>query len=144
MFLVRSSYYIATLGLLSVLSGCAGKQGPVSYPVRGNVTLNGKPLAEAFIVLHRIGGDVEGNQKPIAYSSADGTFVISTLKSGDGAPPGEYAITVVLNALTTGGEEPVRNGPNTLPPKYAKPETSGLKFRVTEGENEIPGIALKG
>lgn len=132
---------IVVIGLL----GCSsGVKSPVCYPVHGKVTSKGKPLADAVVVLHRIGGDVEGNQKPMAVAKADGIFELTTYSSGDGAPPGEYAITVELRALTTGGEEPIRNGPNTLPPKYAKPETSGLKFTVIEGENEIPPIELKG
>jgi hypothetical protein len=103
----------------------------------------GKPLAESVVVLHRIGGDVEGNQKPMAIAKPDGTFELTTYHSGDGAPPGEYAITVELRGLVTGGEEPVRTGPNTLPAKYAKPESSGLKCTVVEGENEIPAIDIR-
>lgn len=103
----------------------------------------GKPLAEAVVVLHRVGGDIEGNQKPMAIAKPDGTFDLTTFHANDGAPLGDYAITVVLPALTTGGEEPTRNGPNTLPAKYAKPETSGLKCTVVEGDNQIPPIDVK-
>ena len=79
----------------------------------------------------------------MAIAKADGTFDLTTYHSGDGAPPGEYAITVELRGLVTGGEEPVRTGPNTLPAKYAKPESSALKYTVVEGENEIPTIDIK-
>jgi hypothetical protein len=124
------------------LAGCSGKVGPVCYPVRGQVSYKGKPLAEAMVVMHRLGGDVEGKQKPMAYTSANGEFAVTTLQPGDGAPPGDYAVTVELRAVQTGGEEPVRNGPNVLPAKYAKPANSNIKFAVKEGENQIPAINI--
>ena len=137
-------YALAYAALLGCIVGCSsGAKGPVCYPVQGKVTSNGKPLADAMVVLHRIGGDVEGNQKPVAYAGADGSFSLTTFNQNDGAPPGEYAITVELRALQMGGEEPVRSGPNTLPPQYAKPGTSKLKYTVVEGENQIPAIDIK-
>jgi hypothetical protein len=132
------------IAFVCVVAGCASKRtGPLCYPVHGKVTLKGRPLAEAVIVLHRMGRDVEGNQKPLAYSDAAGNFSFTTFNQNDGAPPGEYAITVELRALEMRGEEPVRSGPNTLPPKYAKANTSGLKCTIVEGENQIPPIEIK-
>ena len=130
---------------VSVLAaaGCSAEKGPECSPVRGQVSWKGKPLAEAVVVLHPVAGDVEGNQKPMATTKPDGTFELTTFKASDGAPPGDYAITVELRALQTGGEEPTRTGPNTLPPKYAKPATSGFKYTVVAGENQIPPIDLK-
>ena len=61
----------------------------------------------------------------------------------DGAPPGDYQITVEQRALVSGGEEPTRTGPNVLPPKYAKPATSGFKFTVADGENQVPSLAVQ-
>jgi hypothetical protein len=142
--MLQYRYALACAALLCGIAGCSlGQKGPVCSPVHGKVTSKGKPLAEAMVVLHRIGGNVEGNQKPIAYTAADGSFSLTTFKQNDGAPPGEYAITVELRALQTGGEEPVRNGANTLPPQYAKPNTSTLKYTVVEGENQIPIIDIK-
>jgi hypothetical protein len=132
------------IALVGCLLGCSsGVQPPLCYPVHGKVSFKGKPLGESVVVFHRVGGDVEGNQKPMAITKADGTFELTTYSTGDGAPPGEYAITVERRALTTGGEEAVRNGPNTLPPKYASPQSTDIKFTIIEGENEIPPIALK-
>ncbi len=122
--------------------GCSGAKGPQCYPVRGQVLYKEKPVGEATVVLHRIGGDVEGNQKPIAYTAADGTFQMTTMTRGDGAPPGEYAITIELRAPQTIGEEVVRNGAHLLPVRYSRPESSGQKFTVVEGENVIPPIKL--
>jgi hypothetical protein len=137
-----SPHVIAFVGMC-LLSGCSGAQGPTCSPVKGRLTYKGKPLAEAMVVFHRIGGDVEGNQKPVASTDSSGAYTLTTFRRNDGAPPGEYAITVELRARQTVGEETVRNGPNLLPPKYAKPGTSGLKYTVVSGENLIPPFDLK-
>ena len=111
--------------------------------MKGSVTYRGKPLAEATVVFHRVGGDVEGNHKPIGVTDASGNFSLTTFHQNDGAPPGDYQITVEQRALVAGGEEPTRTGPNVLPPKYAKPETSGFKFTVADGENQVPALVVQ-
>ncbi len=142
--LIRRSTFRTTIALVCSLAGCtSGKKAPVCSPVHVQVLFKGKPLAEAMVVMHRIGGDVEGNQKPMAVSRPDGTFVFTTFHSGDGATLGDYAITVELPAAQMVGEEKTRSGPNLLPPKYAKPNTSGLKCTVVSGENAIPPIDVK-
>jgi hypothetical protein len=137
----RSNLLIIFVLLCSVI-GCSQSKGPECYPVSGRVTYKGKPLAEATVVLHPLSGHVEGDHKPIAYTAADGAFSLTTFKTGDGAPLGEYAITIELRAPQTIGEEVVRNGPNLLPTKYARPASSGLKWVIQEGENEMPAINL--
>lgn len=143
MNLNRRFHFLIAVTVSVVVTACSRSTGPVCYPVAGRVTFKGKPLAEAMIVLHRIGGDVEGHQKPIAYTSADGSFQLTAIKHNDGAPVGDYAITVELRAPKTVGEETVRSGPNLLPAKYAKADDSGLKYSVAAGENQIPLIDLK-
>ena len=138
----RIATSIALSALLCTVFGCSSAKGPECFPVRGQVYYKGKPIAEATVVFHYVGGDIEGNQKPIAYTAADGTFSLTTMQKDDGAPRGEYAITIELRAPQTIGEEVVRNGPNLLPAKYALPASSGLKFVVQQGENEIPAINL--
>lgn len=134
---------LVTIAVLGFLIGCSQSKGPVCLPVSGKVSYKGKPLAEAMVVLHPLDGSVEGDHKPIARSAADGTFSLTTFKDNDGAPPGQYGITVELRAPQTIGEEVVRNGAHLLPVKYSKPETSGLKFAVElQGSNEIPPINL--
>jgi hypothetical protein len=127
---------------IALLIGC-GQPARVCYPVRGQVRLKGKPLADATVVLHRADVDIEGNLKPIATTNSEGVFNVSTMRASDGAPPGDYAITVEVRALRKVGEEIVRDGPNQLPAKYARPETSGLRCTVAAGENELPPINLE-
>jgi hypothetical protein len=128
-------------GVLALaLVGC-GEAGPVCHPVRGQVVQNGRPLAEAMVVLHPA-NEGEVSQRPIAYADAEGEFAVTTLKSGDGAPAGRYHITVELRAPRLAGEETIRDGKNLLPARFSDPATSGLSYEVKPGDNLIPPIAV--
>lgn len=140
---IRSLLCLAAGGVVVCFVGCSGATGPVCVPVKGAVTFRNKPVSEAMVVLHRVGGDVEGHQKPMAYTDTLGQFVLTTHKHNDGAPLGEYVVTVELRAPRVIGEETVRDGQNVLPAKYATPETSGIKYTVVPGDNTIPPIELK-
>ncbi len=102
----------------------------------------GKPLAEAMVVFHPLEPKSRIHPKPMAYCDEQGRFQLMTYQAGDGAPAGRYAITVELRAPRPIGEEIVRDGPNTLPARYGRPETSPLALQVVEGDNEVPPLAI--
>lgn len=124
------------------LVGCGSSGGVACAPVHGQVLLAGKPLAEAMVVFHRLDGRPEGAPKPVAYCDPQGRFALTTLQTGDGAPPGRYAVTVELRAARQIGEEMVRDGRNLLPPQYADPHRTPLKCDVAAGANELPAIQI--
>lgn len=129
--------------LAALLAGCGPtNELPPCYPVRGQVLQAGKPLADAIVMLHPVSVAVEVRQKPVAYSDAEGRFSLTTYDSADGAPAGDYAVTVELRAPRMVGEEAVRDGRNLLPVRYSKPETSTLTCTIATGENDIPPINL--
>jgi hypothetical protein len=69
---------------------------------------------------------------PVSYgrTGRDGAFTMSTYAEGDGAPPGQYAVSI----LWPDGE--------SLIPKYSSPVTSGLQVEVKAGTNE-PAFRLR-
>jgi hypothetical protein len=124
--------------VLSAALGC-GAKGPELVQVQGKVTTgDGKPLEHATVILHPVGGG--DGPKPRGKVSADGTFALTTLSTGDGAPPGEYRVTVELWLAGARADDPPAN---RLPVKYAKPETSGLSATVTAGQTELKPIVVK-
>ncbi len=125
-----------------LLCGCGAPRGPACYPVRGQVQQGGKPLAEALVAFYPLDAPPQPFPKPMAHTDGEGRFELMTFVTGDGAPPGRYAITVELRAPRQVGEEIVRDGPSLLPARYARPETSGLNAEVVAGENEIPSIVV--
>ena len=129
--------------LSAFLAGCGSQKNlPARYPVSGQVLQSGKPIADAIITLHPSSPSPDVTQCPIAYSDAEGRFSMTTFETGDGAPAGDYSVTVELRAPRTVGEEVVRDGRNMLPIRYSRPESSKLTVQVTEGDNVIPPIDI--
>src|SRR5262249_28100061 len=116
---------------------CSSGERTRLYPVRGQVLYKDRPVVRAMVVLHPLEEQPAGSSKPIAYTDAEGRFSVTTNRPGDGAPAGEYAVTVELREKTPTGVEKVR-GRNLLPARYSKPESSGLRCSVREGQNELP------
>ena len=139
--MLSTRFLILAAGAAAVLAGCGGESGPVCHPVRGQVRWNGQPLAEALVIFHPpVGGPAIS--KPFAQTDSQGNFSLTTLQFGDGAPAGEYAITVELRELRQVGEEAVRDGRNLLPARFASPQESGLRHVVVEGENVVSPLEI--
>lgn len=142
----QKRFTVALLGLfLSMIvgAGCSNESGPACFPVRGRVLYDSKPLAEAMIVFHPLDGEIPDTPRPLAYTDKDGEFELTTMNPRDGAPAGDYAITVEWRDLRADGDEMVRDGPNLLPDRYGDPKRSGLQFTVVEGENEVAPLELQ-
>jgi tetratricopeptide (TPR) repeat protein len=118
------------------------------FPARGQITFAGKPMSGAMIVLHPAGGKDPDFPRPRAVVGDDGSFVLGTYASDDGAPPGEYQVAVQWfrkarrdkNAEVEGGGQTAHN---VLPARYGRPETSGLTVHIQEGENQLPALQLR-
>ncbi|BBO34378.1 hypothetical protein [Lacipirellula parvula] len=128
---------------LMAMAGCgeAKPQRTAVFPAKGTITLKGEPAHGAIIALHPKSPLPAGVPAPRANVDKDGSFAVSTYDSGDGAPEGEYVLTVVWNKLIKNGGD-VRIGPNVIPTKYGNPTSSDLVVKVTAGENAIPAIQL--
>jgi hypothetical protein len=127
--------------LLTPLALGCGQPGPVCHRTRGQVLFRDEPVAEAQVVFHPQ-HPIATDQKPVAFTDAQGRFELTTLQRNDGAPEGDYLITVELRDVRIVADEPVRDGPNLLPAKYADPKTTDLRYTVQRGENEIPPLIL--
>lgn len=126
------------LMLTGLTSGC-GKSEPerlAVHPVTGQVTFQGKPAAGAFVVFHAK-TDKDKFPPPTAQVDKQGNFKLGTYSREDGAPAGEYAVTVVLRPTVEKNGE-FEQGPNLLPPQYSKPDTTKLNIHVADGANTVP------
>ena len=140
--LLAGSWCAAAVVVLSGM-GCGSADDVRCAQVHGQVLMAGKPLAEAMVVFHSLDSLPADAPKPLAYCDAEGRFALTTLRAGDGAPPGRYAVTVELREARQIGEELVRDGRNLLPPQYADPQRTPLNFSVAAGTNEMPAIQIQ-
>ena len=80
----------------------------------------------------RIGG------KPVATVAEDGTFTLTMYAAGDGAPEGEYGVTVDWQKKAAPGKLSLSSeggaGTPLLNPKYGNPSAPVFKFTVKKGE----------
>jgi hypothetical protein len=138
----RAAWLAALAGLVSLASSCS-KSGdlPPVYPVRGTLAYNGEAVPGAFVVLHPLSAPGIKNARPSARVAPDGTFRVGTFSAADGAPAGEYIVTVEWHKLVISGRDAVA-GPNVLPARYSSPKTSDLRIKVVDGTNELPPLQL--
>jgi len=142
------------LGLV-ILLGCGPDRIKV-YPVNGKVLYKGKPAAGARIIFHPQGGsDKMMQERPVGFAGDDGVFQLTTFDSGDGAPAGEYIVTV---KWTGGARQPSygaadENAPpedprdrvrrkDRLKGKYWDPRKSELRAAIDEGPNDLSPFDL--
>lgn len=120
---------------LLLLAGCS-ESSPMPHPVAGSVEYRKKPLAGAVVTFHPRPGQAIGHPLT-ATTGPDGKFRLTTASPNDGAPVGEYAVTMMLLEQRKDGDEVLRNGRNLLPAKYADPARTPLAATVKEGENTL-------
>ena len=127
---------ILVLVLVSAVAtaGCSSK---TTAPVHGKVTLadgtlvKGATVAFQNQVIHTSASGVTGD---------DGKYSLTTLKPGDGAPPGTYKVTVHHPTPKDSSQPQVKG---LFHPKYESPETSKLEYTVKKGDNPFDIVLQK-
>src|SRR5688572_4246517 len=93
---LRASVLFAAI---AAIVGCGGgsptgNQKPV-HPVRGEVYHGGKAAAGAFVVFVPAMEPADTpDPRPRGHVNEDGSFTLSTYGVNDGAPAGEYLVTI--------------------------------------------------
>ena len=118
------------------------------FPASGKILYQGKPLAGVVLLFH----STDFNQKIKSQATADddGKFVVTTFKSADGAPEGDYIITLVVpsNESDSTREDAAtesrlrKEGPVRFPSKYQNPTTSPLKVKVTKNQPDLGVLGI--
>lgn len=123
-----------------LIAGC-GKGQKAVYKVHGQVfDAKKKPAVGAIVTFHPADAD-PNEMKPIGKVDEQGNYTLTTYTEGDGAPEGEYTITIIW---PTPKKTPfdVDHG-DQLKGALARPEKSQHKFTVEKKpDQEVPAIAL--
>ena len=133
------------LALAALVPACSSGRRPV-HPVRGQVLVKGKPAAHAQVTFHPVNDNSPEAVHPVGTVDEKGGFTLTSHKQGDGAPEGEYLVTVQWFLATkprnaSAGDD--YTTVNYLPDRYGRPESSGLRATVRKGDNELPPFSLE-
>jgi hypothetical protein len=128
------------IGLAAGLLGLSiehGGGGRPTFPVRGWVLVGDEPAVGATVEFHPLcGGRWIAGDRPRARVQDDGSFELGIRCDWDGAPAGEYAVTVEwCPPLQAGGESVA--GPSLVPAPYTRRGTTPLRAIVNEGTNVL-------
>jgi hypothetical protein len=128
--------------LLAVGCGPDTSHLPTTVPASGIVTLDGKPVDGAQVILVP---EKEGTTGAFGATDADGKFSLRAYDEKDGAIPGAYKVEVKKTvevkldgaAGSLDGGDPVRFDYG-VPAKYTDRQTSGLTATIPEsGTSDI-------
>lgn len=123
--------------VLLCLLGCGGNDdGYQVTPVKGRVTLNGDPLADAEIAFHFQGEAPEGYTGAFGKTNADGQYELLT-DVRTGCLPGEHKVTVNKTVQADDPQPPV-------PDKYASVDSTDITKTVTVEKSDGYDIELTG
>lgn len=133
--------FLLVLGVWTVsLASCDQSEARTpTFAVTGRVLDGSKPLANATVVFHPLDGADAVTPRPRGKTDETGTFRLTTYDADDGAPAGQYRVTVEQWATPNPEQGPV----NRVPAKYANPAGSGFTADVSTGPNEPKLFTLK-
>ena len=126
-----------------LLSGCARPGAKPTdraalHPVSGTLTVNGIPAADAMIAFHPLIASDPATARPVALTDANGAFQLMTHVPGDGAPAGEYAVTVVWPDRSIPLDECLGDlAHDRLRERYADPAKTPWRIEVVAGNNDV-------
>lgn len=134
----NSAFSLLALGLL-MLAGCSDGI-PQRYPINGTVKFaDGSPVKTGTIEL----GGNGSRWTASGEIQRDGSFVLTTVKKGDGAVPGEYRAVIRQMILAYLPAEGGHDHGKLVPDRYRDYKTSDLKVTVQAGENPPLNITIK-
>jgi len=115
---------------IALAAGC--EQGPreVLHPVKGRITLDGKPLPRGAVTLHPESTAATWHQ-PTGMIEPPGEYVVYT-NGRPGAPPGPYHVVVFATDAATTSDGAARPGlPKSLVPlRYNDSQQTPLRLTV--------------
>ena len=119
----RHSCFVLASCCLLMLSGCGGDL-PKLGTVKGKVTFDGKPLANAGVVFTPI----DGGRQSMAVTGKDGNYELVYLRDIPGAKVGQHGVQITAADGESAKQEPI-------PPRYNAQTT--LRESVHPGANKI-------
>lgn len=119
--------------------GCGEARIP-TYPVRGRVVFtDGSPVKTGTIVFE----STEYRKDSTGRINEDGSFVLGTYESEDGAPAGDHRVAVMQMVIIDPTVKHEKDHGSPLDPRFARYETSGLTATVKPDDSNILTIQVE-
>jgi hypothetical protein len=129
-----ASLLIASMAIVTLV-GCSRGGSAGLTRVTGEVKLNGQPLKSGTITFMPVSGTTSSTGE-----IKDGRYSLGTTTPGDGAPAGEYKVSVTAwEKLPTMTEA----GVPAVPEKYMNADTSGLTAKVESQRSQTIDFDLQ-
>src|SRR5437879_271898 len=99
------SHFRGAVALFAVcclmIGGCSRNAGDAT-PVVGQLTVDGKPASAAVVTFHPVSATNPDAPRPTGRVDSEGRFQLTSSAAGDGAPPGDYKVTVTWRVAVPG------------------------------------------
>lgn len=125
-----------------VAIGCGGPKRKPVFTTEGKVLLaDGTPAINVTVFLHPPSSEPEP-VRPLGVTDENGAFKLTTYDANDGAPAGEYVITLMYEPL----DSPLfrkKVKKVLIPATYTKPDATPLRAKVeARPDNVLDTIKL--
>jgi hypothetical protein len=125
---------------------CSGGGGDL-IPTQGTVLYKNEPLKGAVVTFHPKGVDEVTARRPTGLTKEDGTFTLTTGQS-EGAPPGQYVVTVTCHERPAAKDGPVFNTAAPEPQDrlrgaYSDRASSRIEVEIKKGMNRLEPFNLQ-
>jgi hypothetical protein len=112
-----------------LVTGCGGPKRKPVFTTEGKVLLsNGSPAVNVTVFLHPPATDPDP-LRPIGVTDETGTFKLTSYDANDGAPAGEYVVTLMYEPLDSPLFRKKVKKPE-IPVAYTKTDSSPLRAKV--------------
>lgn len=125
---------------LLVMVGCSSGEARLpTYAAAGQLlAADGQPVPHALVVLHPVEENATA-PKPRATTDHEGRFQLTTYDTGDGAPAGNFVVTVEQWIRVDPNEPPK----NHLPKALSSKDSSDIRVAISKSENTLEPIRLR-
>lgn len=136
---------ILVIAIQSLAAGCSNGKltPPKTVPVSGSVTQNGKPLAGVRVKFHPQFKMGKHEFIPYGETGTDGKYVLNTGVVGNGAPKGDYLVTLEMPYIDVDPKDGLEAEVDRLKGAYSDPAKSEWTITLKEGANILEPFQIK-
>jgi len=136
---------VLVVGLAVLCCSCGHEemQRKPCFPVSGTVNYKGRPAGGVLVGFY----PVDKSDRAIPSSGtteADGSFTLSTYDTDDGAPEGDYKVTIHWKSDNFRHKDAFKKKeePDALKDRYSKVASSKIQVHVDARPNQLPPFDL--